>query len=203
MTAIVVQSLGFLTLVALAAAVVMGFSLALPGRYLTQRLVDATPMVAVGWAWLVAALATAGSLYLSDGVGLEPCKLCWLQRIAMYPLVIVLGVAWLRRDRQVWKTAVPLASIGALISAYHVLIQWRPALEVTECSASAPCSLRYFLVYGFVSIPVMAGAAFLLILALLAHVAGAVPGPENPVRASVDPQAAEDDFIPSTGPINP
>ena len=51
-------------------------------------------------AWIVATVTTLGSLYYSEHAGFVPCELCWYQRIVMYPLVIVLGVAWLRRDRR-------------------------------------------------------------------------------------------------------
>lgn len=44
-------------------------------------------------AWLVAIIATGGSLYMSEILLWEPCKLCWVQRIFMYPLVLLLGIA--------------------------------------------------------------------------------------------------------------
>ena len=139
-------------------------------RALTARVGDA-PRAFLGSAWLVAALATTGSLYLSDVAGLVPCLLCWYQRIAMYPLVLLLGVATVWNDGRVWRYALPLSLGGLLIAAYHVMIQYRPTLAVVECSATAPCTSRYLHVYGFVSIPVMAGAAFLLISGLLVAVA--------------------------------
>jgi disulfide bond formation protein DsbB len=108
-----------------------------------------------------------GSLYLSDVMHFLPCLLCWYQRIAMYPLVVVLGVGMLRSDPGVWRFAIPLPVIGAAIAAYHVMIQWRPNLEVTSCAIGAPCTGRYVAVFGFISIPTMAAAAFLLITVLL------------------------------------
>ena len=69
-------------------------------------------------AWMVAATATAGSLYYSLGAGYEPCELCWYQRVCIYPLAIALLVAALRRDRKVWLTAVPLAGVGVVIAAF-------------------------------------------------------------------------------------
>jgi len=121
----------------------------------------------IGWAWGVSLIAMLGSLYLSEVVHLTPCSFCWYQRIAMYPLVLVLGVALVRADPAVWRYAVPLAAVGLIIATYHVTIQWNPSLDVGACSSGAPCSGRYLAVFGFVSIPTMAGAAFLLILSLL------------------------------------
>jgi disulfide bond formation protein DsbB len=122
------------------------------------------PLLAV--ALLFAVTATAGSLYFSEIVGFA-CLLCWYQRIAMYPLVFVLGTGAIIDDRGAWRYALPLAWVGAVISAYHVLIQLRPALDVVTCTAEAPCTLRYLAVFGFVSIPFMAGAGFLGIAALM------------------------------------
>ena len=47
----------------------------------------------------VAAVSVAGSLYFSESAGYVPCRLCWFQRIAMYPIAVVALVALLRRDR--------------------------------------------------------------------------------------------------------
>jgi disulfide bond formation protein DsbB len=124
----------------------------------------------IGWAWVVALVASTGSLYLSEVVGFVPCLLCWYQRIAMYPLVVLLGVATVRRDAGVWRYALPLAVIGALVATYHVLIQLQPSLDTGMCSAGASCTGRYLAVFGFVSIPVMAGGGFLLISILMALV---------------------------------
>jgi disulfide bond formation protein DsbB len=121
----------------------------------------------IGWAWTVSLIAMLGSLYLSEIADFLPCLLCWYQRIAMYPLVLVLGVGLLRNDPGVWRYAMPLPVVGFLIAAYHVTIQWMPDLDVGTCSVGAPCTGRYVAVFGFVSIPTMAGAAFLLVTALL------------------------------------
>jgi disulfide bond formation protein DsbB len=121
----------------------------------------------LGLAWLAAATATLGSLYFSEIVGFVPCLLCWYQRIAMYPLVVVLGVAALTRDARVWRYVLPIVTLGVLISSYHVLIQFRPALDVVACSADVPCTARYLAVFGFVSIPVMASGGFVGIGALM------------------------------------
>lgn len=123
--------------------------------------------IALGSAFLVAALATIGSLYFSEVAKFEPCRLCWYQRIAMYPLVVVLGVAAWRRDVGVGRYAAPLAAIGAVIALYHYLLEWLPFLDSGVCAASTPCTIIWFRVFGFVSLPYLALSAFLLILGLL------------------------------------
>ena len=117
-------------------------------------------------AWVVALLATVGSLYFSEVAHFTPCNLCWYQRIAMYPLVVLLGVAAIRRAPFV--TGAPaLVAIGAAISAYHVALEWIPSLPSAACSATAPCSDVWFRVFGIFSLPTLALTAFLLILTLL------------------------------------
>ena len=121
--------------------------------------------------WLAAIVAvtwTLGSLYLSESVGLVPCTLCWYQRIAMYPLSIILLIAAFRRDNGVRLYAGVLAAIGAGIAAYHRFIQAYPQFDTGACSVAGPsCSAPLILEFGFITIPYMALSGFLLILALL------------------------------------
>lgn len=128
--------------------------------------------VALWLGALVALVATAGSLYFSEVAGFVPCVLCWYQRIAMYPLVVLLGVAAWRGDAGIRRYAAPLALIGALISVYHIGVERLPGLPSGACSLAAPCDLIWVERFGFVTIPVMALAGFLAILTLLLVCAG-------------------------------
>jgi disulfide bond formation protein DsbB len=162
------RSLGVLALVSVVTA--LGLFVALStagGRNWLRATFAGSERHPLAWVWIVSLVATIGSLYFSDGVGLIPCLLCWYQRIAMYPLAVVLGVAFWRSDPSVWRFALPLPLIGFMISAYHVLLQYRPSVEIIPCTTGAPCSGRYMMIFGFISIPWMAGAAFLFIAALL------------------------------------
>jgi disulfide bond formation protein DsbB len=122
---------------------------------------------ALGLAFLVALLATVGSLYFSEIAGFEPCRLCWYQRIAMYPLVIILGIAAMRRDRDVAMYVRVLAGIGAVIAGYHLALEWIPALDTGACGTGPACTVVWFRALGFVSLPMMALSAFLAIVAIL------------------------------------
>src|SRR3954470_11353118 len=119
-------------------------------------------------AWIVATVTTLGSLYYSEHAGFVPCELCWYQRIVMYPLVIVLGVAWLRRDRRAWMTVLPFVVIGAPLSLYHWLVERVPAFaESSSCSLTVPCTAPWFEKLGFVTLAWMAMSSFLLIGVLM------------------------------------
>jgi disulfide bond formation protein DsbB len=137
----------------------------LPGATDAMRAV-----IGPGALWLaavVAAVATAGSLYFSEVAGFVPCALCWYQRIAMYPLVLVLLIAAARADVQVRRYVGPVAAIGAAISIYHIGVERLPGLPTGSCSLDAPCDFIWVERFGFITIPVMALAGFLAILTLL------------------------------------
>lgn len=119
-------------------------------------------------AWLVATVATLGSLYLSEGAHFVPCRLCWYQRIAMYPLVVVLGLGWLRRDANARLTAAVLAGLGLAVNLYHLAVELWPSIEGSSCDPTNPCSLRWIEVWGLWTIPRMATVAFALVLLALA-----------------------------------
>lgn len=120
------------------------------------------------FAWLVALIATLGSLYFSEIRSFVPCTLCWYQRILMYPMVVLLGIAAWNRDRGIVKYALPLTGFGILVSSYHVLDQKIPTFGFAgACSSGVPCNVAYVNYLGFITIPVLAFTAFVLISALL------------------------------------
>ena len=119
-------------------------------------------------AGIVALTATLGSLYLSEIVHLIPCKLCWYQRIAMYPIALIALLAAWRKDAHARLYIVALAVIGAGIATWHRTLQAFPSLDTGACAAvGPPCSSPYIKEFGFITIPYMALSAFLLILALI------------------------------------
>ncbi|MWC30048.1 disulfide oxidoreductase [Paenibacillus sp. MMS18-CY102] len=119
-------------------------------------------------AWIVAVVATASSLYLSDVLNYTPCKLCWFQRIFMYPQVILLGIAAYRGDRRITGYVLPLSIIGGLISIYHYLEQKVPGMaDIMPCTDGVPCSEDYLDYFGVITIPLMALVAFILITGCL------------------------------------
>ena len=119
-------------------------------------------------AWIVAMVTTLGSLYYSEHAGFVPCELCWYQRIVMYPLVIVLGVGWLRtrragledgaRVRGDRRAAVAVPLVGRAGAGFA---------ESSSCSVTVPCTAPYFEKLGFVTLAWMAMSSFLLIGVLM------------------------------------
>lgn len=172
MSVVVVSTfLAILALVALAATLLTLLFLAADRFNVLPGAADALrAVIGPGALWLaaiVALVATSGSLYFSEVAGFVPCALCWYQRIAMYPLVVILGVAAVRGDVEVRRYAGPVAVIGALVSIYHIGVERLPGLPTGSCSLDVPCDLIWVERLGFVTIPVMALAGFLAILTLL------------------------------------
>ncbi|MDO8452412.1 MAG: disulfide oxidoreductase, partial [bacterium] len=120
-------------------------------------------------SFLIALTSMLGSLYYSEVAGYEPCKLCWYQRILMYPLVLLFGFAILKKRKDVTDYALLLSLVGAVIAGYHYLLQ-RGIVPNIGCAAigySVSCSQRFVMQFGYLTIPLMAFSGFALISVLL------------------------------------
>ncbi len=118
-------------------------------------------------ALAVALTATLGSLYFSEVAGFVPCTLCWYQRILMYPLTLIALVGVIKQDEYLPFYVWPLSVLGAGVSSYHTLIQSGVFSHPATCTVGVPCSLRYVNYLGFITIPLMALTAFVLITAVM------------------------------------
>lgn len=113
-------------------------------------------------AWIIALVATIGSLFFSEVMELPPCVLCWYQRIAMYPLVFIIGTGIVLRDVRLKIYALPICLIGSGISVYHNLLYYGIIPEsITPCTEGISCTSRQIEWLGFITIPLMALAAFI------------------------------------------
>ena len=158
---------GLLALAALGLALAAG---PLRGRMTARHpdLLAALQHNAWGVAFAVATVATAGSLYLSEIAGFPPCRLCWVQRAFMYPLVPILGLLAVGGLRRPARFVPWWAGAGALVSILHLAQQRVPALSdgLGVCAADNPCSVAWVTEFGFLTIPGMALCGFLAIGAL-------------------------------------
>lgn len=134
----------------------------------SERTLELVEEYAPALAFLVALIATLGSLYYSEVRGFIPCTLCWYQRILMYPLVAILLAGLIRRDPDLAAYVLPLALLGIVVAGYHYTLQlglW--GSESAACRVGVPCSGRYVNWLGFITIPFQALTAFILITALM------------------------------------
>ena len=118
--------------------------------------------------FLVAATAigaTLGSLYFSEIADFVPCTYCWYQRIAMYPMAVIVPLAIIRRDRSILWSSLALGGVGIAISIYHIQLQMFPDQASNSCSLTSPCTAKWVEAFGFMTIPQMAGTSFAIIIA--------------------------------------
>ncbi len=119
-------------------------------------------------AWLVAATATLGALFMSEIMGFAPCVLCWWQRIFMFPLVLILALGLFPFDAKVLRYALPLAAAGLLVAGFHVLLTIGVIPEtLAPCRDGIPCKALQIEWFGFVTIPLLSFFAFLVLTLLL------------------------------------
>jgi disulfide bond formation protein DsbB len=119
-------------------------------------------------AWVVAAVATLGALFLGEVMQLPVCVLCWYQRIFMFPLAVILPIGLFPLDRKVLLYALPLAALGGVFAAFHLLLVAGLVPEdIKPCTQGIPCSETVIEWFGFVTIPLLSAAAFLVIITLL------------------------------------
>jgi disulfide bond formation protein DsbB len=106
-----------------------------------------------------------GTLFLAGG-GIAPCDLCWYARILLYPMVLISGLAIYFKDRHFTRYIVPLAIMGLILEIYHYSMQMFGVGSIVNCSAFRPCSDIEVLYGGFITIPLLAGLSFAVILVL-------------------------------------
>jgi disulfide bond formation protein DsbB len=175
--AIVLQVLLVLVLVVAVAAIW--------SRSARRLLVEARDSLLGGelWgAWAVAAIATLGSLFFSEYSHFIPCHLCWLQRIGMYPLSVILLIAAIRRDARGGALyCLPPAIFGACVSIYHVYIEHHPSAQTPGCKVGGTtCATEWIKKVGYITIPVLALTAFLTIITLLAMALSRTSATQSP-----------------------
>ncbi len=120
-------------------------------------------------AWALSLAATAGSLFLGEVMGMTPCVLCWYQRIAMYPLVLVLGLGVLDSDARCLRYAMPIAWAGWGLAVWHCALFWGLVAEsLTPCGKGGSCADADLHVAGLVPIPLLSLLAFTALLLLMA-----------------------------------
>jgi len=118
--------------------------------------------------WLLVTGATLGSLFFSEVMELPPCSLCWVQRVFMFPLALILLIGLFPFDGSVVRYALPMALCGVVVALYHTLLQFGIIPEsAAPCRQGVSCSDVSFALFGFVSIPMLSLVVFSVVAGLL------------------------------------
>ena len=140
-----------------------------PARHALAEMRDTLLGGELWLAWGIAVVATLGSLYFSEIAHFEPCRLCWFQRVCMYPLaVILLGLALRRDARNALLYALPFPIAGIGVGLYHEYVTYNPEAESEGCRQGVSCTTRWIDEFGYITIPTLALSAFAAIVVLLA-----------------------------------
>jgi disulfide bond formation protein DsbB len=118
-------------------------------------------------AFVVAAIATGGSLFLSEVAGFIPCEMCWFQRICMYPLSLLTLFLAYHGDYRVARYLLPFPVIGAGASIYHLLIENHVVATPAQCAIGAGCTVKWIDYFGYMTIPTLALTGFVLLTIFL------------------------------------
>lgn len=119
-------------------------------------------------AFAIALMAMVGSLYFSEVLKFLPCLLCWYLRIATYPLVVTIGYAIYKKNRDLVMPSIILTGAGLLVSIYHNLLYYKFLPEAAApCTAGVSCTSRYIHSLGFIDIPFLGLVGVVSILILL------------------------------------
>jgi len=119
--------------------------------------------------FIISSLASLFSLVYSEVIGFAPCYLCWYQRIFLFPLVFIFGVAIWHKDRKIVKYILPLLSVGFVISVYQNFVYYFGNTGSLPCDASGVSCYQH-LVYefgGYISIPMLALTTFLALITII------------------------------------
>ena len=175
-TVVALAALGVLGQAIAAALIVTGSAAALGLRSplrLLRRLLWGYELWA---AFVVASVATGGSLFFSEVAGFIPCELCWYQRICMYPLSILTLFLAVHRDHRVARYLLPIPAVGAGVAIYHLLIENAVVGEPSACQlGGAGCAVKWINEFGYMTIPTLALTGFVLLIGFLALAAADEP----------------------------
>ena len=137
---------------------------------LPNKILNLASNWAIPVSFIIALVSTLGSLFFSEVAGYSPCVLCWYQRIFMYPLVLLFGVALLRKEKKyILDYAIPPVVLGVLLAGLHSLEQITvdPFLPCSTIGYAVSCTKFFFRTFGYITIPLMSLSAFAFILLLL------------------------------------
>lgn len=127
-------------------------------NFVSKRVSELSLLVVLG--------GVIGSLFYSQVAGYVPCELCWWGRIFLYPQIVILSIALIKKDLTVTKYIKALSIAGLIITGYHSLLQMGLVPSVICGATSISCAQRYFITFGYITLPMMGFTAFLLLTIL-------------------------------------
>lgn len=124
------------------------------------------------FGFLVALGAVFLSLFYSEIVGFPPCELCWIQRIFLYPQLVLFSMELYKRDKSIVDFSIVFAVLGSIVSIYHIYVEnggtGLACATLTPTNANqVSCAVRYIYEFGYITMPIMALTLSLFIISIL------------------------------------
>lgn len=140
--------------------------IALPLASVRGRLLAACRQYGRLAVFLLSLLSVAATLWMQYGAGLEPCVLCWWQRVFMYPLPVITAIALVKQIdfADIADYVLGLSTLGAGVALYQHLLQMLPQGALIPCSANDECAIRSVFEFGYITLPWMALSVFAVLL---------------------------------------
>jgi len=120
-------------------------------------------------SFIVVLLATSFSLFYGEVVNFVPCYLCWYQRIFMFPLVFLYGIALRHKDKTIGRYTFPIIITGMLFALYQNFFYYFSESSSLPCDASGvSCYQRLISEFGgYISFPMLSLTIFFTALVLV------------------------------------
>lgn len=119
-------------------------------------------------AWVIALASMIGSLYFSEVLNFAPCMLCWYQRIIIYPLVLLIPVGIMLKDKRLASYILPLTVVGLIVSIFQNLLYYKVIPEaIMPCVDGVSCTTKYIDYFGFLTIPLLSLLSLIAITVLM------------------------------------
>jgi len=124
----------------------------------------------IGWGMSLAAFGA--SVYFFEILGYQASSLCWLNRMLMLSLFLILSTALVRRDSGAWRYTVAFIGIGLPVALFQQLVHWHVIpLGIQQCGTSFVCTTKFFDWFGVISQATLCLVAFVVVAAAMAALA--------------------------------
>lgn len=124
-------------------------------------------------AFVVSMGATLGSLYYSEVLGITPCGWCWVQRVFLYPQVLLFALALWKGDRGIANYSIALSIVGGIVALYQHYLQMG-GTSALPCPATVTealdCNVRFFFEFGYITFPLASFTLFAFLIVLMLFV---------------------------------
>lgn len=125
------------------------------------------------WLGLIVTLSSSVmTLVYSEVFGFVPCSLCWLQRVCLYPQVLILAIAIFYKDKTAARYGLALSITGLIIGLYQHYLQMGGAQVIACPTGGGDCAKRLMFEFGFMTFPLLSATLFAFLIILYIYILG-------------------------------